>query len=229
MPEALSVELPSGAKTSAVAYTASASAAPFLVLAHGAGADQRHRFLVDAAEGLAARGVDVITFNFLYTEAKRRAPDRNDALEACWSGVLAWALRRARGPVFLGGKSMGGRIASQIAAKDAPNVAGLVFLGYPLHPPAAPERLRDKHLPDVKAPMLFVQGTRDAFGTPEELSPIVVRCHPGTRVLVIEGGDHSFAVPKSAPVTSAQVFRAVVDDVAAWIHDVSSRVARHTR
>jgi hypothetical protein len=210
--------LSSGARTTALAYPAEQAAerAPLLVLAHGAGADQRHPFMVSVAEGLARRGVDVVTFNFSYTEERRRAPDRNDALEACWRSVLDQVRARARGPLFIGGKSMGGRIASQIAAKDAAGMRGLVFLGYPLHPPGRPSQLRDEHLPAIAVPMLFVQGSRDAFGTPEELAPVVARCRAAT-VHVVEGGDHSFAVPKRSGLAAARILSGVLDAIVAWV------------
>ena len=134
------------------------------------------------AHALAARGADLITFNFLYTERKRKLPDRAPALESCYRAVID-AVREhvdsARRALFIGGKSMGGRIATQVAAADAGlPMAGLVLLGYPLHPPGRPDRLRDAHLPGVARPMLFVQGTRDAFGTPAELAPILGRVSP---------------------------------------------------
>jgi hypothetical protein len=216
--ETFSIELPGGGAITALSYAAATGAAPLLVLAHGAGADQRHRFMVAAAEGLASRGVDVLTFDFPYTEAKRRRPDPREALEACWRAVLAWARPRARGPLFAGGKSMGGRIASQVAAEDASGVAGLVFLGYPLHPPGQPDKLRDEHLPRVAPPMLFVQGTRDPFGTPAELAPIVARCR-AARVFTVEGADHSFEVLKrGGGPPREEVFRNILDEVARWLH-----------
>jgi predicted alpha/beta-hydrolase family hydrolase len=113
---------------------------------------------------------------------------------------------------------MGGRIASQVAASGAAGeIAGLVFLGYPLHPPGKPTQFRAAHLPRVAAPMLFVQGSRDAFGAPEELAPIVKELARGTRVFVVEGGDHSFAVPKRSGGTKEEVLQRVVYEVARFI------------
>jgi predicted alpha/beta-hydrolase family hydrolase len=210
-----------GERVTALAYAARASnARTTLVLAHGAGAPQTHPFLVRMARGITDRGVDVVTFNFAYMEARRGRPDRNDALEACWVDVLA-AVRAGHDGVrrlFLGGKSMGGRIASQVAASGAAGeIAGLVFLGYPLHPPGKPEQLRSAHLPRIRAPMLFVQGTRDAFGTPEELAPVVRGLSAATRVFVIEGGDHSFAVPKKSGATKESVMARVIDEVVGFV------------
>jgi predicted alpha/beta-hydrolase family hydrolase len=127
----------------------------------------------------------------------------------------------------IGGKSMGGRIASQVAAAGIGDLAGLVFLGYPLHPPGRPDRLRTAHLPNIKAPMLFVQGSRDAFGTPAELRAIMTRLEPSPALYVVEGGDHSFKVPKRSDVIQEDVHSAIQDYVAAWLRgQVAVRTAR---
>jgi predicted alpha/beta-hydrolase family hydrolase len=144
-----------------------------LILGHGAGAGQTSGFMVAFATALAERGIDIVTFNFLYSELRRRIPDPNARLESCWRAVIETVRSRITSNadrLAIGGKSMGGRIASQVAAGEARGLAGLVFLGYPLHPPGRPDRLRAAHLGDVKAPMLFVQGTRDPFGTPPSCS-----------------------------------------------------------
>ena len=129
-------------------------------------------------------------------------------------------MKSARDALAIGGKSMGGRIASQVAAAGIGDLAGLVFLGYPLHRPGRPDRLRAKHLSDIKAPMLFVQGSRDAFGTPDELRPIVTPLEPPADVYVVEGGDHSFKVRKGAGVSQEDIYRAIQDRIAAWLHEV---------
>src|SRR5947208_11647194 len=121
----------------------------------------------------------------------------------------------------IGGKSMGGRIASQVAAAGIGELAGLVFLGYPLHPPGRAERLRAAHLPDINAPMLFVQGSRDAFGTPDELRPILTRLQAPAALHVIEGGDHSFKVPKRSGVAQGDAHRAILDHIADWLRERS--------
>jgi uncharacterized protein len=194
-----------------------------LILGHGAGAGQTSDFIVDFASGLATRGIDVVTFNFSYSEQRRRIPDPNDRLEACWRSVIAAVRTRMRSgadALAIGGKSMGGRIASQVAAAGIGYLAGLVFLGYPLHPPGRPERLRAQHLADIKAPMLFVQGSRDAFGTPDELRPIVAPLHPPAEVHVVEGGDHSFKVRKGAGINQEDIYRAIQDHIAAWLREI---------
>ena len=201
-----------------------------LILGHGAGAGQTSDFIVDFAGGLAVRGIDVVTFNFLYREQGRRIPDPNDKLEACYRAVIEAVreqMKSGHAALVIGGKSMGGRIASQVAAAGIAELAGLVFLGYPLHPPGRPDRLRAKHLPNIKTPMLFVQGSRDAFGTPEELRPIVTSLDPPADLYVVGGGDHSFKVRKGAGVSQENVYRAIQDHIAAWLHEmVAVRRAR---
>ncbi len=201
-----------------------------LILAHGAGAPQTHPFMTAFARGLSSRGVHVVTFNFLYKERGRRAPDPAPRLEACYRAVIATV--RERGPqagrrLLVGGKSMGGRIASQVVAADtqarvSPGVDGLVLLGYPLHPPGRPEKLRDAHLPAVAAPMLFVQGSRDTFGTPEELGPVLARC-TSAELLVVDGGDHSFKVRGRDAPTEAEVHARVQDAIRGWIGRLRGR------
>ncbi len=195
-----------------------------MILGHGAGADQTSGFMVAFANALAERGIDSVTFNFLYSEHGRRIPDPNARLESCWRAVIDTVRGRIAfdDKLAIGGKSMGGRIASQVAVGDAGDLAGLVFLGYPLHPPGRPDRLRADHLRDVKAPMLFVQGSRDAFGTPAELQPILTRLEPAADLFVVEGGDHSFKVPKSAGVKQQDVYRAIQDRIETWLRLIVS-------
>jgi predicted alpha/beta-hydrolase family hydrolase len=201
-----------------------------LILGHGAGAGQTSDFIVGFASGLAARGIDMVTFDFLYREQGRRLPDPNDRLEACWRAVIDAVRDRMasdHAELAIGGKSMGGRIASQVAATGIGDLAGLVFLGYPLHPPGRPDRLRAKHLPDIKAPMLFVQGSRDTFGAPDELRPIVTSLAPLADLYVVEGGDHSFKVRKGSDVSQEDIYRAIQDHIAAWLREmVAIRKAR---
>jgi uncharacterized protein len=191
-----------------------------LILAHGAGAPQSSAFMVDFARGLARRGCQAVTFNFPYTEQGRRLPDRAPTLEACFRDVIAAIRARAdlaTGPLVIGGKSMGGRIASHLAAQGLADLAGLVALGYPLHPPGRPEQLRALHLARIRQPMLIVQGSRDAFGTPEELRPALAPLGAIATLQVVEGGDHSFKVPKRGPITQEEVFERVQDEIAGWI------------
>jgi uncharacterized protein len=180
--------------------------------------------MVAFANALAERGIDSVTFNFLYSEHGRRIPDPNARLESCWRAVIDTVRSRIAfdDKLAIGGKSMGGRIASQVAAGDAGDLAGLVFLGYPLHPPGRPDRLRAAHLREVKAPMLFVQGSRDTFGTPTELQPIISQLEPPAHLFVVEGGDHSFKVLKSAGVNQLDVYRAIQDRIETWLRIIAT-------
>lgn len=222
MPEQLRVDINEYQNVTALIYPAKpkSRAGITLILGHGAGAGQTHAFMVSFATELAARGIDAVTFNFSYTEHGRHIPDRNDKLEECYLAVIETVRKHkklGRNKLAIGGKSMGGRIASQVAASGVSDVAALVFLGYPLHPPGNLEKLRSKHLPDIKAPMLFVQGSRDSFGTPEELKPIIKKLKTPAELYVVEGGDHSFKVPKSAGVPQEEVYRAVLEEIAGWL------------
>jgi uncharacterized protein len=172
-----------------------AGADAVLVLAHGAGSGMRAPFMEGFAEEIGRLGIATLRFEFSYMQAGRRAPDRPPVLLDAWRGAFAEGGSRAAGRrVFAGGKSMGGRIASMAAAEGMP-AAGLVFLGYPLHPPGRPEKIRDAHLPDVPVPMLFLQGSRDAFARPDLLAGVLARLGPRAEHVEIAGGDHSFRVP----------------------------------
>ena len=193
-----------------------------LILAHGAGAPQQHPFMVSFAHALSERGLDVLTFNFLYTEQRRKVPDRMPQLVACYRAAIEAAraeIPSARERLFIGGKSMGGRAATHVAESDpALALGGLVLLGYPLHPPGRPDQPRDAHLPAVQRPMLFVQGSRDTFGTPSELKPILAGLSPLPTLHHVEGGDHSFKIAgRDAKARQASVYAEVQDTIAEWI------------
>lgn len=192
-----------------------------LILAPGAGAGQTSDFMVRFATALAARGIETVTFNFVYAEAGRRAPDRNDKLEACYRQVIEAVRDGGRRKLVIGGKSMGGRIASQVAASApedlAESISGLVFLGYPLHPPGRARALRTRHWGAIRAPMLFVQGTRDAFGTPDELRRQFGALGAPAELFAVDGGDHSFKVPKKAGVAQEAVYESVLDGIERWL------------
>jgi predicted alpha/beta-hydrolase family hydrolase len=218
----LLVDVETSARTTALVYTADRPASSAIILGHGAGAGQRSRFIADFAGALAVLGLDTITFNFLYTEQHRRIPDRLGRLEACFRAVIAATrehVESAGRSLFIGGKSMGGRVATHVAAddKDLP-IAGVVLLGYPLHPPARPHQLRDAHLPAVGRPMLFVQGSRDAFGVPSELKPILARVSPPPTLHVVEGGDHSFKLPGRDVARQAAVYDDIQRVILRWIN-----------
>jgi uncharacterized protein len=193
-----------------------------IVLGHGAGADQLSGFMRMAAAGLAARGLDALTFNFLYKEQGRSVPDPKARLESCYRAVIdaAGKHKKLKGKkMVIGGKSMGGRIGSQVAAADSRGIHGLVFLGYPLHPPGRPDKMRDEHLKSIKAPLLFVQGSRDAFGSDEEIKAVIKKHRLAATFYVVASGDHSFKVPKSVK-PQQQVYEEVMDEVARWCREL---------
>jgi predicted alpha/beta-hydrolase family hydrolase len=224
--EALTIPIPASAATTALVYRADSQRRDAaLILAHGAGAGQRSSFMVVFAEALSAAGLDVVTFNFLYTEQKRRVPDRGPALEACYRAVIDGVrneVESARTFLAIGGKSMGGRIATQVAAADPGlSVDGLVLLGYPLRPPGKPAVRRDAHLPAVRRPILFVQGSRDAFGTPAEFTDLLTKLSPPATFHTVEGGDHSLKLTTKDPRRQAAVYGDVQQLIVKWIQTVS--------
>jgi predicted alpha/beta-hydrolase family hydrolase len=222
-PSELKVRLSTGADTTALVYPGGGDGSA-LILGHGAGAGQRSAFMVDFADALSAHGLDVVTFNFLYIEQGRRIPDRAPALEACYRSVIEAVrahVESARRALFIGGKSMGGRIATQVAAAD-PDVrlSGLVLLGYPLHPPGKPAERRDKHLPAIGRPMLFVQGTRDAFGTPNDLAPVLAAMTPAPAVHAVAQGDHSFKLSRKDPALQAKAYADAQQAIVTFVSSV---------
>lgn len=197
------------------------SAASLLVLAHGAGAGMRHPFMEAVAEGLAARGVATLRYQFPYMEAGRKRPDRPAVAQAT---VLA-AVDAARVecpdlPLFAGGKSFGGRMTSQAAAEGAlPEVLGLVFLGFPLHAPGRESTDRAAHLAAVDLPMLFVQGTRDRLAGLDLLRPVLEDLGELATLHVIDGGDHSFHVLKRSGRTDEEALEELVEATARWMKE----------
>jgi len=208
----------------ATAYPAEGDAAAVLVLAHGAGAGQKHPFMVATAKGLAARRITVVTFDFPYMRARRHAPDKAPVLESAFRDVIEATREWSKTTdVFIGGKSMGGRMATHLGAQGLEGLLGIVALGYPLHPPGRPDKPRTEHLPSIRVPVLIVQGERDTFGTPDELRPVISTMKAKTTLHVVPGGDHSLAVrgrQKDA------VFEGVLDVVASFI---SSRISAAQR
>ena len=191
-----------------------------LVLAHGAGAGQQSAWMVRAARALADRGIACATFDFPYITAGRKVPDKAPVLEAHWRAMLDEA-RRAFGslPLFIGGKSMGGRIASHIAAEGIEGIRGLVFFGYPLHPPGQPDKRRDAHLPRIAQPMLFIQGSADTFGNEAEMQALVPTLQRAT-LQIVTGGDHSLKVKGGAKAVEA-AFESAMTTAAAWMTSAS--------
>jgi uncharacterized protein len=167
-----------------------------LIIAHGAGGPMHTPFIRYFHTELAKRGFLTVKFNFPYMEARRRVPDRREVLEESYRAVVNQAKNGRHKPdrTFIGGKSMGGRIASQIAA-DGVDVNGLFFLGYPLHPIGKTDQLRDEHLFRIKKPMLFVSGTRDSFARRDLLEKVVSKIGSNAQIHWIQNGDHSFKTP----------------------------------
>lgn len=202
-----------------------------LFLAHGAGAGQASAFMRTFATGMAVRGADVITFDFPYIGAGRRVPDPGPVLEEAYASVVAHATARVLGDVpgvVMGGKSLGGRIASQLAAREDLSVdrlRGLLFLGYPLHPPGRPNRLRVAHFPRIDVPVLCLQGSRDAFGTPDEIRPHLDACRAGATLHPIDGADHSFNVRGATATRQAAIFAEMHEVMAAWLRARAVRLA----
>jgi predicted alpha/beta-hydrolase family hydrolase len=174
--------------------------------------------MVHAATEMAVRGVTTATFDFPYVIARRKVPDKAPVLEESWQSAIAAAQRDTHFsglPLFIGGKSMGGRIASHLAAFHTEGLRGLVFFGYPLHPPGRPDQRRDAHLPKVREPMLFIQGTRDPFGTADEITELLPTLNAGSEVHRVLDGDHSFKVRVSTAGRSQDAVMAEIFDVAA--------------
>jgi uncharacterized protein len=217
----LTIDAGSDGRTTGLVYPSrDAAAQATFILAHGAGAGQQSAFITDFARGLSDRGVDVLTFNFLYTEQGRRVPDRTDKLDACYRAAVTAARRHFGRPgVFIGGKSMGGRIATHLAAGDDADqlgIRGVIALGYPLHPPGKPQQLRASHLPRIRVPMLIVQGERDPFGTPAELQPVLDAIAAEVTLHVVDNADHSLAPSRRADAV-ASIYVELQELIADWI------------
>jgi predicted alpha/beta-hydrolase family hydrolase len=211
----LTVPLPAGPTGVSVEVTRPDGHWATVVLAHGAGAGYRHPFLLGFSRGLADLGIASVRFNFPYLEAGRRMPGPATHAIATWSAVMALASDQpGDAPVWAAGKSYGGRMASMAAADGAIDPAGLIYLGYPLHPPGDPAKARVAHLPDVPQPQLFVEGTNDPFIDPrEQLEDAVASCQDAS-IAWIEGGGHSFEVKgnkRPADVIAASLAPLVAD------------------
>lgn len=189
------------------------------VLAHSAGAGMTHPFLMEIATGLAERGIATLRYQFLYMEEGSKRPDPpKRAHAAVRAAVLEAARRLPDVPLFAGGKSFGGRMTSQAQAESPlPGVRGLVFLGFPLHPPKAPSRERAKHLFSVEVPMLFLQGTRDEFAQLELLEPVCRELGSRSTLKLIPDADHSFHVPARSGRKDSDIRIDLLDAAAEWM------------
>jgi predicted alpha/beta-hydrolase family hydrolase len=212
----LKIDLTSGSQVSAL-LDRPQDAWLLYVLAHGAGAGMRHPFLESMAQALFDRGVATLRYHFPYMEAGARRPDSPAVAEDTVHAAVELATRLAPGvPVIAGGKSFGGRMTSGAAAKTLPGVRGLVFLGFPLHPPGKPATQRADHLDRVEVPMLFLQGTRDQFAQLDLVSTVCRRLGPKATLHLINEGDHSFNVPKRAGRDSPAVIQELAGTIVQW-------------
>ena len=195
------------------------AASACLVLAHGAGAGMTHPLMAMLADGLALRHIASLRYQFPFMEHGSKRPDRPALAYATVRAAVSAA--RAFAPLltlFAGGKSFGGRMTSQAQAESPlPEIKGLVFLGFPLHPAGKPSTDRARHLAEVRVPMLFVQGTRDGLADLNLMAPTVRSLGPRATLIQIEAADHAFHVPARTGRTDTQVLAEVIDAVAAWM------------
>ena len=210
----LTIVVPEIGKISALRSEPSKRGPWTFVYAPGAGSNLQDPFGAFAARELTAGGMTIVRFQFPYMEAGRSGPDRPPVLEATWRAVIE-AVREPRRRIVVGGRSMGGRIASQVVAQGT-EVDALTLFAYPLHPPGKPEQLRIEHLPKLKLPTLFVSGTRDAFGAPDELKATAKKVR-GSKMHLLDGADHGFAVKKSTGRTKDDVFAEAVGVFGDWL------------
>lgn len=204
-------------ETSAIHQSAGPNARAVFVCAHGAGGHKADRGMERLATEICGRGLDLVRFNFLYRESGSRRPDQMPRLKQCFEAVVAHA--RAELParrLVIGGRSMGGRVASMMAAEGF-DCDGLLLLAYPLHPPGKPAQLRVAHLPKIHVRVLCINGTRDAFCTRELMEHALETVHAPWTMHWLDGADHSFRVLKSSGRTDAQVYAEVGESAADWL------------
>ena len=211
------IQLGGGSEVSALLLRPS-KAQWLLILAHGAGAGMRHPFMQKLASELATVNIATLRYQFPYMEQKRRVPDAPVVLTAAVAAAMRAASQAAPDlPLLAGGKSMGGRMTSQAAAQQLlDGVRGLVFFGFPLHPPNKPGTSRADHLAKVPMPMLFLQGTKDTFADLKLLRPVCAKLGKLAQLHVVESADHSFHVLKSSETNDKAVLRKLAERVASW-------------
>lgn len=219
-PEDITIALDGGATISGL-WLAPADAKAAYVFAHGAGAGMAHKSMAAIADGLAERGIATLRYNFLYMERGSKRPDSPALAHRAVRAAVEKATDLAPTlPLFAGGKSFGGRMTSQAQALDAlPNVRGLIFFGFPLHPAGKPSDERAKHLDDINIPMLFLQGTNDALATLELLKPVVKRLGKRATLTLSEHADHSFHAPAKSGRKDADVLGEILDATESWVFE----------
>ena len=194
-----------------------------VIAAHGAGNDMENELLVAFTDGLAKAGYPTLRFNFPYKEKGLKAPDSSKKLEDTWEAVYRHFQKNSAVNVkhiIAAGKSMGGRIASQMVAEKRLPMEGLIFLGYPLHPAGDQSKIRDAHLYQVEIPMLFFAGTRDSLCDMTKLQAVLKKLSAPWKLEIIEGGDHSFHVPKSMGIPESEIFDRIVTTAKQWIKTI---------
>ncbi len=215
-------------ETSAVFELASIDSRGLFVCAHGAGGNMDDRGILAVSKALRARGLDIVRFNFMYKEKKSGRPDRMPKLQECFAAVIARAVDATRArPLIIGGRSMGGRAASMMAAEGF-KCDGLLLLAYPLHPAGQPEKLRDAHLPSIRVPVLCFNGTRDALCRQDLMETALKTVTTSWEMHWLEGADHSFHVPKSSGRTDSQVLEEVGEATQAWVSGLRPAGATHS-
>lgn len=191
-----------------------------VITAHGAGNDMENELLIAFTEGLTAMGYPALRFNFPYKEKGLKAPDSQRKLEDTWKAVCRYFQENLTlnvNHIIAAGKSMGGRVASQLIAEKRLPVEGLIFLGYPLHPAGDQSKIRDAHLYKIELPMLFFAGTRDSLCNLEKLQTVLSKLSAPWELDIIEGGDHSFHIPKSMKITEQEIYERIVKTARQWI------------
>ena len=195
-----------------------------VIIAHGVANDMNNSLIVAVADGLAAAGYTTLRFNFPYKEKGKKSPDTEPTLIRTWQGAVSHLLNNERFPVdrvIAAGKSMGGRIVSQMVAANQMAVEALIFLGYPLHAPGRTDKLRDSHLYEIKKRMLFFAVTRDPLCNLEKLKKALNRLPGQCDLEIVEGGDHSFKVPKSSSRTVESVHLQIVEKCLQWLNQIA--------
>ena len=217
-PNPITIQLEGGADVSGL-WLAPPKPKAAYVFAHGAGAGMAHKSMAAIAEGLAERGIATLRYNFLYMERGSKRPDAPALAHQAVRAAVAKANELAPSlPLFAGGKSFGGRMTSQAQALGAlPNVRGLIFFAFPLHPAGKPSDERAAHLDEVNVPMLFLQGTNDALAELELLQPVVKRLGKRATLALSEHADHSFHVPAETGRQGAEVLAEILDAATGWI------------